>query len=144
MHDAVVLDLFSGAGSLGLEALSRGAARATFVDNTPNSLRILRKNIQHLKVDEPTHVICRDALRFLKSNSETFDIIFADPSYKWRRFDRLMPLIFTPENLAHDGLFVLENEQTHDIEWETDHYTVIRQKKFDRCFITFISRRDSQ
>ena len=144
VEDARVLDLFSGAGSLGLEALSRGAAEATFVDNTPNSLRILKKNISHAKIAEPTTTLCRDAIRFLKTNTHTYDIIFADPSYRWKSFDQLMPLIFKANTLSETGLFVLESEQEHAITWETEAYTVYRQKKFDRCYITFLSRRGSE
>ncbi len=144
VEGAQVLDLFSGAGSLGLEALSRGAAEATFVDNTPNSLRILKKNIDNLNISEPTTTLCRDAIRFLKTNKKTFDIVFADPSYKWKSFDQLMPLVFNPPTLAEHGLFVLESEMGHTIDWETEEYAVYRQKKFDRCYITFLSRRGSE
>ncbi len=139
--DARVLDLFSGSGNLGLEALSRGAASVTFVDKSANSLRVLRKNIQKLKVTEPVQVVKKDILAFLRQNKQPFDLIFADPPFKWNRFVELLPLAFLPENLTEFGLVVLESERTHEIEWDTNVYEVIYQKQFDRSIISIFSRK---
>lgn len=141
VRDALVLDLFSGSGSLGLEALSRGAAHVTFVDKSQNSLRVLKKNIARLKVAENVAIVKKDVLSFLRQNKEPFDLVFADPPFKWNRYIELLPLVFLKENLSEYGIFVLESERTHDIEWETNVYEVIRQKKFDRSLITFFARK---
>ncbi len=140
--NANVLDLFAGSGSLGLEALSRGAEHVTFVDNSQASLRVLRRNIGRIKVEEPFSVIKKDVLKFLQKNKQPFDLIFADPPFKWDEFDKLLPLIFKPENLTEYGLLVLESEKNHEIQWEGELYEKLRQKKFDRSIITFFSRKD--
>lgn len=139
--DAVVLDLFCGSGNLGLEALSRGARNVTFVDKSQNSLRVLRRNIHKLQVTEPYTVVKKDVLAFLRQNRQPFDLIFADPPFKWNRFIELLPLVFLPENLTEYGIFVLESEKTHEIEWETNVYELIQQKQFDRSLISFFSRK---
>ncbi len=139
--DALVLDLFCGSGSLGLEAISRGAKSVTFLDKSQNSLRVLRRNIHRLKMMEPYTVVRKDVLTFLRQNKQPFDLIFADPPFKWNRYIELLPLVFLPENLTEFGIFVLESERTHDIEWETNIYEVIQQKQFDRSLITFFGRK---
>jgi 16S rRNA (guanine966-N2)-methyltransferase len=100
---AAVLDLFSGSGALGLEALSRGAAHATFVESAAPSLASLRANIEQLGASDAVTVHRMDALRFLASVGESaFDVAFADPPYRkgfaaqvaerWRevRFSRIL------------------------------------------------------
>jgi 16S rRNA (guanine966-N2)-methyltransferase len=74
-----VLDLYAGSGALGIEALSRGAAAATFVERDPRALAALRRNVQSVGAD--AEVRRRDALRFLASTDATFDLVFVDPPY---------------------------------------------------------------
>ena len=82
---ATVLDLFAGSGALGLEALSRGAAHATFVESAALSLASLRTNIEQLGASEAATVHRLDALRFLATVGEhAFDVTFADPPYRKR------------------------------------------------------------
>ncbi|RMF61631.1 MAG: 16S rRNA (guanine(966)-N(2))-methyltransferase RsmD [Calditrichaeota bacterium] len=139
--DALVLDLFSGSGSLGLEALSRGAKEVTFVDNSSNSLRVLRKNIARVKVTEPVTIVKKDVLTFLKGNKQPFDLIFIDPPFKWNRYEELLPLLFKETNLTEYGLVVLESEKSHHLPEEGEAFEVLRQKRFDRSIITFFTRK---
>jgi 16S rRNA (guanine966-N2)-methyltransferase len=79
---AHVLDLFAGSGALGLEALSRGAAWATFVENAPAALAALRANIEALEAGERSRVVRGEALRFASGLEPlAFDLAFADPPY---------------------------------------------------------------
>lgn len=79
---STVLDLFAGSGALGLEALSRGAARADFVENAPNALRVLRRNIELLDPGDSAIVKRADALKFVASLDErAYDVAFDDPPY---------------------------------------------------------------
>lgn len=83
VRDAQVLDLFAGSGALGLEALSRGAAHATFVELSQPSLAALRTNIADLGVEDRAAVRRADALRFVaKLAGEPYDLAFADPPYR--------------------------------------------------------------
>jgi len=138
---ARVLDLFAGSGSLGLEAISRGAKSVTFVDNSYSSLRVLRKNIARIRLSEEHEIFQKNVLTFLRQNKESYDLIFADPPFKWNHYFELIPLAFLEENISEFGILVLESEKTHNIEWETNVYEVIRQKKYDRSIITFFGRK---
>lgn len=88
---ARVLDLFAGTGALGLEALSRGAAHADFVEIRPASLHALRANIAALRMREKSRVFKRDALPFAAAlEPDSYEIAFADPPYESRMLDRVI------------------------------------------------------
>ncbi len=90
---ARVLDLFAGTGALGLEALSRGADRADFVEFRPASLHALRANLVSLRVRDRTRIFKRDAIQFAESlDADSYDIVFADPPYEFRVLERLWTL----------------------------------------------------
>jgi 16S rRNA (guanine966-N2)-methyltransferase len=80
LEGAVVLDLFAGSGALGIEALSRGAARATFVEKGPRALAALRANIEALSLNERSEILAREALSALRPPA-IYDLVFLDPPY---------------------------------------------------------------
>lgn len=83
MAGARVLDLFAGSGALGLEALSRGAGEATFVESDPRAIAALRRNIETLGAGERVTIVRADAVKFVQSlDAGAFDIAFADPPYE--------------------------------------------------------------
>ena len=91
LKNARVLDLFAGTGALGLEALSRGARSADFVEFKPDSLHALRANIAALRLRERTRVFKRDAIPFAAAlEKDSYDIAFADPPYESRKLDRVL------------------------------------------------------
>jgi 16S rRNA (guanine966-N2)-methyltransferase len=91
VRDARVLDLFAGTGALGLEALSRGARSADFVEFRPASLHALKANVVALRMRERTRIFKRDALPFAAALPEgSYDVAFADPPYESRMLDRVI------------------------------------------------------
>ena len=91
VKDARVLDLFAGTGALGLEAISRGARGADFVEFRPASLHALRANVAALRLRDRTRIFKRDALPFAAALSpDAYDIAFADPPYGSRMLDRVI------------------------------------------------------
>ncbi len=113
VEHARVLDLFAGTGALGLEAISRGAKSADFVEFRPGSLHALKANIAALRLRERTRVFKRDALPFagaLAANS--YDIAFADPPYESRMLDRL---IETWERTRFSRILAVEHAATHKL-----------------------------
>jgi len=91
LPNARVLDLFAGTGALGLEALSRGAAKADFVEFRPSSLHALRANVAALRMRDRTRIFKRDALPFAGALGEdAYGIAFADPPYGSRMLDRVL------------------------------------------------------
>ena len=117
--DRYVLDLFSGIGSFGLEALSRGARRAVFVDRSASSLAILRRNIENLSFGPRSEIIQGDALRVPQlsgSVESTFGVVFLDPPFKMFDslegagivFDRVQQILLSP-SMATDGVLILRH-----------------------------------
>jgi 16S rRNA (guanine966-N2)-methyltransferase len=112
VQGARVLDLFAGSGALGIEALSRGAARATFVDDDPKAIAAVRANLSALKT--VAEVRRGDALRFLTGASKSaaqYDLVFLDPPY--RLAERLAPSLSEtlPAVLAHGAVAVAESDR---------------------------------
>jgi len=100
---ADVLDLFAGSGALGLEALSRGAASAVFVDSDRDACRAINANLEKLRLTGT--VLCQDALRAVASDPRTYDLVLCDPPYDFDR-ERLAPRL--ARLVRPDGLLVWE------------------------------------
>jgi len=81
VEGAAVLDLYAGTGAIGIEALSRGAASAVFVDSSPDSVRTIRENLDRAKLSERAHVHRRDVAKAVHADLGTFDLVFLDPPY---------------------------------------------------------------
>ena len=111
--DSVVLDLFSGSGALGLEALSRGAKKAYLCDNSFRAVKIIEKNIQKTKLAEKAVLISCDymeALERLKNQNVKFDIIFLDPPYKTDYNIKAIDLILKYNLLKENGQMIIETD----------------------------------
>lgn len=87
---AVVLDLFAGSGQLGLEALSRGASRCTFVDEDRAACNLVRKNAESAGLEKSAHIICGDSVGMLKRVDEKYDLVLLDPPYNFGKLDKLL------------------------------------------------------
>jgi len=111
--NARVLDLFAGTGALGLEAISRGARSADFVEFRPASLHALRANVAALRLPDRTRIFKRDALPFAGALSEdSYDIAFADPPYGSRMLDRV---IDSWRERRFSRVLAVEHAITHDL-----------------------------
>lgn len=107
IEDAVVLDLFAGSGAMGIEALSRGAERAVFVESHPQACRSIEHNLDKLRL-LGAQVVCTDVMRFVAADTRTYDLVFCDPPYD--DYAALEPTIarYLPRLLADGGLLALE------------------------------------
>lgn len=113
------LDLFAGAGAIGLEALSRGARHAVFVDQDRQAVQVIRENIALLKEESCTEVFCQDvfkALDLLVKKGELFEIIFADPPYGKGLSDAILLYVDAHPLLLKGGSLFLEDELIKDHE----------------------------
>ena len=104
VEGAAVLDLFAGSGALGLEALSRGAERAVFVESDRAACRAINANLDKLKLTAT--VLCQDVARALVQERGSYDLVLADPPYDYAALDRLAPGL--ARILAPDGLVVVQ------------------------------------
>ena len=110
--DATVLDLFAGSGAMGLEALSRGASRAVFVESDREACRTIDRNLEKLRLTGAT-VVCRDALQALAAEAQAgrrYHLVLVDPPY--RMFSSLQSslIAYLPAVVADDGLLVVETD----------------------------------
>jgi 16S rRNA (guanine(966)-N(2))-methyltransferase RsmD len=138
-----VMDLFCGSGSLGIEALSRGAKKVTFVEKSSSSIALLKKNIYHLQlVTSAYQIIQRDVLHYCADTHNSYDVILADPPFEYPPLPELVRMIITRSVLRENGVLIIEHETTNPIESSTSCYNVIQQKKFGRSLISFIVRND--
>ena len=141
MIDARVLDLFSGSGAFGIEALSRGAAAATFVDDHPKAIAAIKANLEKTRLDAT--VVRSDVFRFLERTDQKFDLIFADPPYSKRPNDpdlaaKLIASSALKRHLLDDGLLVLE-KTSGDFPVEAHGWTIIRDKTYGSTRVLFLT-----
>lgn len=117
LEGARVIDLFAGSGALGLEALSRGAAHATFVEADARAAGVLRGNVKELGAG-PRATVAKERVRTFLTREATFDVILADPPYDIPREELAAVLELVASRLAPDGLVMLEwSARAGDAPW---------------------------
>lgn len=128
IRDSVVLDLFAGSGSLGIEAISNGASECYFIDNNIELINIIKKNTKDM--NEKIHIIksdYRNALELLKNSNIKFDVIFLDPPYKMNLINDCLDKIIKNGLLNKDGIIVCEYEKE---SINNEILTIIKDKKY--------------
>jgi 16S rRNA (guanine966-N2)-methyltransferase len=128
INGARCLDLFTGSGALGLEALSQGAAHCVFVEKNPQAVRCLQDNLNTLGCDQ-AQVVAGDALAYLKNTTGTFDLIFLDPPFNKDFLQDVCQLIDQRQLLNEDGLIYLESELALDDLALPQAWELLRNKK---------------
>lgn len=115
-EDCRVLDLFAGTGSFGLEALSRGAVWVDFVEFAPAAMATILKNIEHLGCENMCHLWRKRVDAYLKSCTDTYDIIFLDPPYQKNLINPTLNIIFERNLLNEDGIVVVEHSPREQLD----------------------------
>ena len=131
-----VLDLFCGSGSLGIEAISRGAEEAVFNDFSKDSLAVLKKNLTKLKIQ--AKITNNDYKTCLSNLTDKFDIVFLDPPYALECIDEILTIIKKRDLLAEDGIIVYERDRSYSCEVEG--FEVIKEKKYSISYVTLIKQ----
>ena len=138
---AKVLDLFGGTGQLGIEALSRGASSAVFVDASDDAYKLIRENLKRTKLAGSAKVIRSDYLQFLKTCKETFDIIFLDPPYAEVFLENALKMITEIDILQSGGIIVTERPLGKELPFEFPGYSRSKDYKYSKTILT-IYRKD--
>lgn len=128
-----VLDLFSGTGALGIEAISRGAEEVVFVDKNAKSIQMTKQNLNKLNLD--AMVVKLDALKFLEKQTKPFDLILVDPPYSSELYIPVLDLIHRQNLLASDGIIVCEHEKWEKIEHSG--FDVLDEKRYGNIVLTY-------
>ena len=138
---AAVLDLFGGTGQLGIEALSRGAKSAVFVDQREDACRIIRENLRRTKLEAEGRVVRSDYLDYLRRSREKFDIILLDPPYAEVFLENALKCITEIDILQSGGIIVAERPVEKELPFEFEGYTRSKDYKYGRVLLT-IYRKD--
>ena len=133
---AKVLDLFGGTGQLGIEALSRGAASAVFVDAREESCRLIRENLKRTKLEQDARVVRSDYLDYLNRCREQYNIIFLDPPYAEVFLENAIKKITEIDILQSDGIIVAERPLGKELPWEFDGYSRSKDYKYGKVLLT--------
>lgn len=142
VYNAKVLDLFSGSGALSFEALSRGAESAVCVDIDKRSLKVVSENAGRLRFSENITTVNDSAENFIKTEKDSFDIIFLDPPYNKGFIKPVIEEIMNYGILNDDGIIVLESDGT-DEHGEMEQLSVLKQRKYGRTFVTVYQKGDT-
>ncbi|MDC0737591.1 16S rRNA (guanine(966)-N(2))-methyltransferase RsmD [Cognatishimia sp. SS12] len=135
ISDAHVLDLFAGTGALGLEALSRGAASVTFVDDGRKSQSLLRQNIKITRSQAQTTLIARDARRLPVRDGAPFDLVFLDPPYGKGLGQAALAVLRAGGWLAPEALIVFEENAP---QLAPEGFALLDQRKYGDTHVTFL------
>ncbi len=135
-----VLDLFAGTGQLGIECLSRGAASAAFVDRRPDAIALIRENLKLCGLTDRARVTAGDALEFLKSAREKYDLIFLDPPYQTELLEAAVDLIARRDLLNPHGLMAAEHPADRGLPALPAPYRVGRTYRYGKIAVTICHR----
>ena len=134
--NARVLDLFGGTGQLGIEALSRGAKCAVFVDEREDACKLIRENLRRTRLEHDAQVIRSDYLSYLGRCREKFDIILLDPPYAEVYLENSIKRITEIDILQSGGIIVAERPLGKELPWDFPGYTRSKDYKYGKTLLT--------
>jgi 16S rRNA (guanine966-N2)-methyltransferase len=137
IEGATVLDLFAGSGALGIEALSRGAAGVTFVDQQPRGLAILRQNLDALGFKDRSHIVRSDVVRWLEASPDAVrpaDFVFLDPPYEDVVLDRALKVL---DRTVGDAVVLAEHSRRQQLP-ALERLRVDRERRYGDTIVTVL------
>ena len=133
---SAVLDLFGGTGQLGIEALSRGANSAVFVDAREDACKIIRENLRRTKLESQSRVVRCDYLDYLRRCREKFDIILLDPPYAEVFLENALKCITEIDILQSGGIIITERPLGKELPFEFDGFSRSKDYKYGNTLLT--------
>lgn len=143
IEDSIFLDLFSGSGSISLEAISRGAKRGVMIEKDGEALKYIIENIDNLGFSDRCRAYKNDAIRaieILGRKNEKFDIIFMDPPYQDNVTKKVLKAIDKANILAEDGLIICEHHLLEDLEDNIASFRKTDERKYNKKILTFYTK----
>jgi 16S rRNA (guanine966-N2)-methyltransferase len=134
-----ILDLFAGTGALGIEALSRGAKRAVFVEGGARSLGVLRRNIEECRLKEQAEVLGREArvaIKILEARGESFELIFLDPPYSKGLARRVLEALSRSSIVTAGTLVIAEHSLSEELD-SMPFWQRIDRRRYGRTLVSF-------
>ena len=137
---ARVLDLFGGTGQLGIEALSRGAKSAVFVDSGEQACSLIRENLRRTKLEADAKIVRADYLEYLQRCNEKFDIVLLDPPYAEVFLENALKKLTQIDILQSGGIIVAERPVGKELPWEFQGFSRSRDYKYGSTLLTLYRR----
>ena len=128
------LDMFAGSGQMGIEALSRGAATAVFVDSSPSSIKICSENVESTGFTSQAKIVKRDSVGYVAATNETFDIAFLDPPYDAGLLEKA--LVTVSEKMSDYGIIICEHPSDVSLSSSVNGFTVYRTYRYGKINVT--------
>ncbi|MFI5250813.1 MAG: 16S rRNA (guanine(966)-N(2))-methyltransferase RsmD [Bacteroidota bacterium] len=139
LFNANVLDLFAGSGSLSFEALSRGAKSVVLVDTGRSAIDVMNNNVQMLHCEDKCTILQADAMEYIAHCREKFDLIFADPPYRYEDTSNIPEQVFDKNLLRKDGFLIIEHSKDTVFE-ESKAFIRSVQKEYGGTLISFFNQ----
>jgi 16S rRNA (guanine966-N2)-methyltransferase len=139
IENSLILDLFSGSGSFGIECISRKAQKVIFFENYPEAIKILEKNLNLLKNTDNYQIYKKNSFNFFSSDNISnlkFDIIFIDPPYKEKKINEIIEIILEKKILNKDGVLIVHRHKKDSIKL-TNKLTIIEDRTYGISKILF-------
>lgn len=143
LADSNFLDLFSGSGAIGIEALSRGAAYAAFVEQSKKAMDCVRENLQYTKLADRAELYETDVINALSlmEHNKKFDYIFMDPPYNKLSEKRVLEYLSTSRLLSEDGIIIVEASLETDFSYVSElGFSIIKEKEYKTNKHVFIEK----
>lgn len=135
-----VLDLFAGSGQLGLEAVSRGAARAVLVDSAKESIGVIQRNVSHCGFGDRVDVVQSDFSAYLARNRQKFDLAFLDPPYRKGLLQQALPLVAQIMNPG--GTIFCEHPVDEQLPEEAGEFCAVKSYRYGKITLTMYRRKE--
>lgn len=142
MPDESFLDIFSGSGAIGIEAISRGLSDVIFNDYNRDACKIIEKNLDKIKVKKKVYNL--DYKDLLNSIKTSFDYIFADPPYAFEHYDELFELIQKNNLLNEKGIIVLEVKSDNKLKERFGAYLLYKERKYGISKLLYYRKEENQ
>jgi len=143
LENAIVLDMFAGTGNLGIEALSRGAQKVIFIEQSQNSLRTIRSNLASLGIAaEDYQLIAGDAFKAigrLRRLPERFDLVFVDPPYDKGFAEKALSTLAEADVMQSGGLVIVETASRETVP-QALHFELLRQSVYGDTTVYFFAK----
>lgn len=139
---AVFLDLFSGSGGIGIEAISRGAKKAYFVEDSQKAINCITENVEHTHFEEQAVILKQDVFAALRGNiRDDIDVIFMDPPYEQQYEKKVLEILKDSSYVTEDTLIVVEASKDTDFSYVSNlGYTITKEKVYKTNKHVFIKR----
>ena len=142
VQKAIVLDLFAGTGALGIEALSRGAESAVFIDTNKKVLSLIERNIRSCKLGDRAKIIkwnINKNLNCIKSADPPFDLVFIDPPYNKHFIKPSLSYLYRSTVLAKDAFIIVEHDPAEQVPEDNPAFKIADQRKYGKTLVSFLN-----